>query len=179
MQEILQICQNELTHGTVKRRHPFRYFSLATVSEDSPRLRTVVLRKFLADFNLLFYTDTRSQKVAEFRDNPKVSALFYHPKKLLQVRVDGIISFVEDEKLLREYWNNIPENSRKDYITQLAPGTKRNQNKEVAYDADNPNFLALVIKAQQIEYLQLQRPSHQRVLFTKVDGEWQGQALVP
>ncbi len=179
MNEFLQKCEAELVNGYAKKRHPFRYFSLATIADDKPRIRTVVLRKLLPDFSLLFYTDLRSSKVSQLKQNNQVSALFYNPKKLLQIRVDGKVSFETDEKILRSYWNNIPENSRKDYITKLKPGSSIHADTEIEYDAENPNFSAVKIKAHTIEYLQLQRPSHLRLLFTKDEGEWSMQNLVP
>ena len=179
MHEYLQKCEAELVNGYAKKRHPFRYFSLATVDGSKPRLRTVVLRKILPDFTLLFYTDKRSQKVDDFENNANVSALFYNPKQLLQIRIDGHVEFVSDEGEIKNYWNNIPENSRKDYITKLKPGTPLHDDAEVEYDEENPNFLAVKIVANKIEYLQLQRPSHLRLQFEKQDGDWIFQNLVP
>ena len=137
------------------------------------------LRKLLSDFTLLFYTDLRSAKVSQLQENNQVSALFYNPKKLLQIRVDGEVFFETDEKILKSYWNNIPENSRKDYITKLKPGSSINEDDEIEYDAENPNFVAVKIKAHTIEYLQLQRPSHLRLLFSRADDQWKMQNLVP
>ena len=82
-QEILEKVKFELINGYAKKRHPFRYFTLSTIHNNSPRQRTVVLRKLLDDFTILFYTDKRSTKIEDLNMNNAVSALFYQQKKLL------------------------------------------------------------------------------------------------
>ena len=177
--EFLEKARRELINGYAKKRHPFRYFTIATMHGDAPRQRTVVLRKLLPDFSLLVYTDKRSKKVKDIMQNPAVSALFYHPKQLLQLRVDANAKLITDKEQLQRYWQNIPENSRKDYITTVAPGTEISNPDHVSYDPDTNYFKALRLIPNTIEYLQLKRPNHLRIRFTKDVGEWTGQFLVP
>lgn len=178
-QQFLETARRELVNGYAKKRHPFRYFTLATVHGGAPRQRTVVLRKLLPDFNLLFYTDLRSHKVADIKNNSAVSALFYHPKKLMQLKIEGRAKLVEDKAVLKAYWNNIPENSRKDYITASAPGTPIANPDHTSYNIEQHHFCAVQIVPTVIEYLQLKRPNHLRLQFSKQEGEWQDQFLVP
>lgn len=110
---ILQELKNELINGYVKRGHPFRYFTFATIQNNIPRLRTVVLRKLLPDFTLLVYTDLRSQKVTDIKQNNNVSSLFYHPKKLLQIKIEGKAEIITDKEALKPYWNNVGKNQKK------------------------------------------------------------------
>jgi pyridoxine/pyridoxamine 5'-phosphate oxidase len=133
----------------------------------------------LPDFTVLFFTDTRSQKVQDLAENPNVSALFYHPKKLLQVKLEGRAELITDPSLLNSYWKNIPESSRKDYITSLAPSSHLANPDHVSYDENQPNFTAITIIPESIECLQLKRPNHLRILYTKQADEWVGQFLVP
>ncbi|NRA93046.1 MAG: pyridoxamine 5'-phosphate oxidase family protein [Psychroserpens sp.] len=178
-QHILEDLKRELINGFAKKRHPFRYFYLGTIHDDKPRQRTVVMRKMLPDFTVVVFTDSRSKKVSDIQSNSNVSALFYHPKKLMQIRLEGRAELVSDPELLKKHWNNIPENSRKDYITTLAPGADLKNPDHVDYDQTNPNFCILHIIPETIEYLQLKRPNHLRVQFTKRGVKWQGQFLVP
>jgi len=178
-QQFLDYCKGELVNGYVKRGHPFRYFTLATISDGKPRQRTVVLRKLLPDFTAVFYTDTRSQKVQDITDNSYVSALFYHPKKLMQIKLEGQAKLITDAKELDSYWKSIPESSRKDYITHLAPSSNIENPDQVEYVNDQPHFTAIKIIPEAIEYLQLKRPNHMRILYTKQADDWQGQFLVP
>jgi pyridoxine/pyridoxamine 5'-phosphate oxidase len=178
-QQFLDDCKGELVNGYVKRGHPFRYFALSTISNGKPRQRTVVLRKVLPDFTLLFYTDTRSQKIQDIAENANVSALFYHPKKLMQVKLEGQAEIMTDTNELDSYWKNIPESSRKDYITHSAPSSPIANPDLVSYDENQPYFTAIKIIPETIEYLKLKRPNHLRILFTKEELEWRGQFLVP
>lgn len=179
MDEILKTCKAELTNGVVKKRHPFHYFSFATMHDTVPKQRTVVLRKFSPDFSLLIYTDLRSEKVEDIKQNNKVSALFYHPKKLLQIRLEGTATLINDEIVLHQHWKNIPENSKKDYITTLKPGTPIDDVTKIHYDMEHPNFTMISIQAEKIEYLQLARPNHIRRLFIKKENQWISHALIP
>jgi pyridoxine/pyridoxamine 5'-phosphate oxidase len=178
-QQFLEETRRELINGYAKKRHPFRYFTLATLNNGKPRQRTVVLRKMLPDFNLLLYTDKRSQKVADITANSAVSALFYHPKKLIQLRLEGKAQVITDKDQLKDYWTRIAETSKKDYITTLAPGTAIENPDHTTYNEDNPYFCALQIIPETIEYLRLKRPHHLRIKYVREAARWEGQFLVP
>lgn len=178
-QQLLDDCKGELVNGYVQRGHPFRYFTLSTISNHKPRQRTVVLRKLASDFTLLFYTDARSQKVQDITKNANVSVLFYDPKKLMQVKLEGKAKIITDVNELNSYWKAIPESSRNDYITKLPPSSNIQNPDHIVYETDQPHFAAIEIVPESIEYLQLKRPNHQRVVFTKQNEEWKGQFLVP
>lgn len=178
-ESFFKVIKGELVNGTLKKRHPFRYFSLATISQGVPRQRTVVLRKMQSDLSLIVYTDTRSQKVLDIKNTPEVSALFYHPKNLMQVIINGTAQFITDPDVLQEHWNTISNTSRKDYITTLAPGTSIKHPDAVDYNTQDYNFTVLQIVPTRIEYLQLKRPNHLRIAYTKKNTSWKGQFMVP
>lgn len=178
-EQFLEECRRELINGYTKKHHPFRYLTLATLYNQQPRQRTVILRKLISDFNLIIYTDTRSQKIHDIQSNSSISALFYHPKKLLQVKLIGTASLISSAQEIESYWQHIPKNSRKDYITQHAPGTPIKNPDHVEYLPDQANFGVLQVAPTSIEILQLKRPNHLRIEFTLKDGDWQGQFLVP
>ncbi|MGB6152656.1 MAG: pyridoxamine 5'-phosphate oxidase family protein, partial [Pricia sp.] len=160
--------------------HPFRYFTLATVGLGSTaRLRTVVLRRVSEDFKLVFYTDRRSKKIAHIKKNSAVSLLFYHPKQLLQLKIEGKANIVTDPEELQKYWSGVQPASRKDYTTESSPGTPISNPDTVAYFEDKNYFTIIEVELSKIEYLKLKRPNHLRILFSKESGEWNGQFLVP
>ncbi|MGB5821159.1 MAG: pyridoxamine 5'-phosphate oxidase family protein [Saonia sp.] len=170
----------ELRKGATEKTHPFRYFTLGTVGLDrAARLRTVVLRKITDDRTILFYTDKRSKKIIHIMENNKVSLLFYHPKKLLQLKVDGLAQVVADETRLKEYRSSIHPNSRKDYTTTIAPGSPIDHPDAVEYLKDKDHFSVVEVKPFKIEYLKLKRPNHLRVRFSKNENLWIGEFLVP
>ena len=114
---------NDLKEAVNSKKHPFRYFTLATSDiSGRPRLRTVVLRDFDTDCNLYIYTDKRSKKITHIIERAWVSALFYDPEKLCQVVVRAKAFLVEDDHSIVKAWNEIPDTSRKDYTTKLKPG---------------------------------------------------------
>lgn len=170
----------ELQKGVSKKGHPFRYCTLGTVgSEHLPRLRTIVLRKVSDTLDLTFYTDKRSKKIIHIKENNKVSVLFYHPKKLLQLKVEGLASIITDKGELQRYWSGVQPNSRKDYTTHSAPGSSISNPDNIEYLDDENHFCMVNIEPFKIEYLKLKRPNHLRIRFSKSDGEWNGEFLVP
>lgn len=179
-QQFFDEAKNELQKSLVKKGHPFRYFTLATVGLDKmARLRTVVLRKITPDLNLIFYTDHRSKKITHITENSTVSLLFYHPKLMLQLKVEGKAKIVRDKEVLKTYWNGIQPNSRKDYITQQPPGSALQSPDAVEYLDEENHFCIIEIEPFKIEYLKLKRPNHLRVRFSKDDDRWDGEFLVP
>ena len=170
----------ELRKGTTKRGHPFRYCTLATVGLNATaRLRTIVLRRVTENLNLVFYTDKRSKKVGHIRENDWVSLLFYHPKQLLQLKVEGKATIISDADVLQKYYSGVQPASRKDYTTISAPGTPISDPDQIEHFEDKNFFSMVEVEPLKIEYLKLKRPDHLRILFTKEQNNFTGQFLMP
>lgn len=178
-QLILQQIKNELINGSVKRGHPFKYFSLGTLSGQIPQQRTVVLRKVQPNLKLLFYTDKRSAKVQQIETNNTVSALFYHPKKMVQIQIEGKADIKENPEMLRKIWKSIPEKSKRDYTSILPPGVETEHPDNLEYLTENNHFCMVEIQPYRIEYLKLKQPHHLRVKFIKSGKDWNGSYLIP
>ncbi|MDT0608577.1 pyridoxamine 5'-phosphate oxidase family protein [Croceitalea rosinachiae] len=179
-QIIFQQLKNELITAGNKKGHPFRFFSLASMdNHNNLQQRTVVLRKVSDELELYFYTDKRSNKVAQLTANQKTSTLFYHPEKLLQLQIQGISSLLRDEKQVQQLWSEIPLNSRKDYATKRSPGSTIANHEEIDYLIEENNFCVIKIVPKVIEYLRLGNPNHVRIKYTKDNNKWKGQFLVP
>ncbi|MGB3143736.1 MAG: pyridoxamine 5'-phosphate oxidase family protein [Maribacter sp.] len=171
---------NELHKGVNKKGHPFRYLTMATVGNSRiARLRTVVLRQVSEDLNLTIFTDGRTKKIEHIDQNNWVSLLFYHPKSLLQLKIEGKAVIVKDKERLQKYWSGVQPSSRKDYITETTPGTEIDNPDHVEYLEDENFFTMIDIIPEKIEYLKLKRPNHLRVLFTRRNEDWKGSFLVP
>lgn len=177
--QFLEETKRELVNGHAKKRHPFRYFTLATIENGEPRQRTVVLRNTLLDFGLVFYTDKRTQKIKDLQCNASCSALFYHPKKLLQLRVTGVAQLITDKEQIATYWHKVQKASKNDYTTSIAPGTPIKNPDVVVYTEEKNHFCPVKIIPTSVEYLRLKRPNHIRVLFSKIDTDWSSEFLVP
>lgn len=177
--QFLEEAQRELVNGHSKRKHPFRYFTLATIENGLPRQRTVVLRKTLQDMSLVFFTDSRTQKIKDLENNPEFSALFYNPKQLLQLRLQGRAEVITDKTEIETYWHTVQAASRKDYTTHMAPSTTINNPDDVAYNSETNYFCPIKLVPNSVEYLRLKRPNHLRILFSKATTGWDGQFIVP
>lgn len=176
---VFQQIKNEIINGSVKKGHPFKYFTLSTIWNEKPRQRTVVLRKVQPNLHLLFYTDKRSSKVEQIKQNPIVSALFYHPKKMIQLQVEGKASVKENPEMLRKIWKSIPAKAKKDYTTVLPPGVKAEHPEDLEYLTENNYFCMVEIQPTRIEYLKLGQPHHLRVEYVRSGNEWDGTFLIP
>lgn len=176
----LEEIKNEIQKGITDKNHPFKFCAMATNSNgNEPKLRTVVLREFKEDMLLSIFTDKRSKKVIQIKNDNKVSLLLFHPEKLVQVFIEGTATIVEDETILKKYWSNTPEHARKDYTTEIAPGSTITNPDTLEYLNAENHFCIINIQSERIEYLKLSRPSHIRVQFTKTNNQWEHQFLAP
>ena len=76
--------------AVVDRHSGFHTFSLATVNNDTPENRTVVLRGCNKKAKMLsFNTNNSSDKVNHISKHNRVSALFYDKDKKIQMRFSG------------------------------------------------------------------------------------------
>jgi len=176
---IWQTLLHELHRGALDPKHPFRYLTVATVGEQFPQVRTVVLRQFTADLEFLVYTDARSSKVQELLEVPRVSLHFYHPKKQVQVRVKALATIHVEDELAQEHWKRVSEKRRSEYQSKLGPGT-RVEAPAVGWESSSEHSYFSVMKFSplSIEVLQLAREGHLRIQFDLASG-WQGVWLVP
>lgn len=177
LDDIFKNVINEVKFGYLKRKHPFKYCYLSSISDDKPVLRTVVLRDMTKEYKLVIFTDKRSSKVEQYAKNPNAELLFYHPKKLWQIKVGGKINILEDEKRVEYYKQKIQGASVKDYTTKQKPSSPLKNPDELEH-TENMNFCVLELNPEYIESLQLKRPNHIRCIFKK-DNNWQGQFIVP
>ena len=177
--EIWQTLLHELQRGALDPKHPFRYLTLATVGTQFPQVRTLVLRQFSADLEFLVYTDARSSKVKELLDVPRVSLLFYHPKKQVQVRVHAHATIHVEDELARAHWKRVSDKRRSEYQSKLGPGT-RIASAAAGWESssEHSNFSVVKFVPLSIEVLQLDREGHLRIQFDLASG-WEGSWLVP
>ena len=169
---LLDRCKEEWQLALTQRKHPYRFFVLATVANSRPELR---------DYNpdsmeFTIYTDARSSKVSSLNKNEAVEILFYNPEKLTQVRVQAQCVLKEQDDVL---FNEQALASQKDYTTNLPPGSPIDSLSSVSFLNEEHHFLKLVFQATQLEYLELKRPVHIRALFKKEKERWIGEFRTP
>ena len=177
-----QIWQNvlhELHRGALDPKHPFRFLTLATAGAQFPQIRTVVLRQLSPAMEFLVYTDARTAKVQDLLETPRVSLLFYHPKKQFQVRVKAIATLHVEDALAQEHWKRVSKHRQSEYKSELAPGT-RIETPDLGWEthSESAHFSVLKFSPLSIEVLQLAREGHLRMQIELAAG-WQGTWLVP
>lgn len=177
--QIWQTVLHELLRGALDPKHPFRFLTLATAGTNFPQVRTVVLRELSSKVEFLVYTDFRSAKVQDLLKIPRVSLLFYHPKKQVQVRVKALATLHVADELAQEHWKRVSEKRQSEYKSELVPGT-RIEKPELGWEirADSAHFSVLKFSPLSIEVLQLEKKGHLRIQFELASG-WQGNWLVP
>lgn len=172
--------KSEFKLALTQNENPLKFCVLGSIGLDNtPQTRLIGLREITDDFEFMLYTDERSNKVSQIRANPKVSLLFYHPEKKLQLKIDGIASIIKDQDLIKEKWLKISPKAQKDYTTESTPGSKLSTSKEIKFLKDNNFFCIIEVQALNIEYLKLRDSSHFKVQFYKDLNGWVSEFLVP
>ncbi len=160
------------------KNHWLKKGVLATTSVTAiPSARMVVIRGVNEKIHLEIHTDARSNKVLDLQINPQAEILFYDPLTEIQLKCFGRVKMIHSGPLAGAAWEKIPESSKKQYTTLLAPGTVIDHSKALAYKAHR-HFCIITLETQCIEYLKLGDP-HQRVRWSLKDGEGVLEHLVP
>jgi pyridoxamine 5'-phosphate oxidase len=180
-----------LEHAGDDPTHPMRLLSMATVGTGgAPEARLMVLRgasRGLA--KLWFYTDRRSEKVDQLRQEPQVAAVTYDPEDGVQLRVRGTASVDESGRLADQHWSQVSMAVRALYASPDAPGRPlrlpdpRLMGVKRSIDAGGEeaargNFAVIEIAVESIEWLQIAGGEQRRAIMFCA-ANWSVQALAP
>jgi len=182
LEEVFQSVKHELHRGALDPKHPFRFVTLVTKSENGVDARYVVVRSVDAELNFFLFTDDRTSKVAQLTSFPEMVLLFYHPAKRTQIKITGKAELRRNDGLSATFWSKVQGDSQKAYNQVVAPGTKL-QNPEEAFVWNEPltaaNFTLIQVKPSKIEALQLNENGHLRASFTLGTNEWEKSWIAP
>jgi len=179
-QHALNEIYNELIFSLKNAGHPFRFFVFTTIStKKTPRSRTVVLRGIDDNFKITFFTDARSQKVMNIKNNQAATALFYHPEKRIQVIFSGKAHLETDQQTINTFWDTLASRNLKDYSTQQPPGTALKAGLPLEFLQDAHHFAVINLIPEYIETLQLNPQQHKRMHYRKDGKLWLEKELVP
>ncbi|WP_163380740.1 pyridoxamine 5'-phosphate oxidase family protein [Cyclobacterium sp. SYSU L10401] len=182
LRDVWAAVRHEWHRATLDHKHPFRFVSLATLSGDQPDVRYLVLREMDEQHRFYCYTDSRSQKIVQLRENPALSLLFYHPKKRCQVKVQGTANIHQQNKLSRRHWDKVQGEAQKAYQASLHPGEEIDGPTEAhSWEAEqgDDHFVVLEIQPKTVDCLQLNGLSHLRAVFKLEGNSWTAQWLAP
>ena len=167
--------------------------SLATSNKNNfPSVRMVLLKDFSKN-GFVFYTNLKSKKGNELKENPKVAMCFHWKSLLRQIRINGTVTQVADE-VADKYYNSRSYESRigawaskqsEELINrdQLINSIKEYKNK---YNEENKvprpsHWSGWILSPLSIEFwLDGDNRIHERLKYTKASsGQWSKSLLSP
>ncbi|WP_010229740.1 pyridoxamine 5'-phosphate oxidase family protein [Gillisia marina] len=180
LNDLFQEAWKTLNVAASGKEHPFNFCTLATIGKNaSVRQRTVILRGLTEEKSLLFYTDLRSTKIKQIKNNSNANCLFYDPKTQLQLILKGKIFVHTDDDIWEEHKDKIDGKAINNYNTLLPPG-KPIKNPLKVERTHRLHFGLLEFIPIRMEYLKLKEDSnHLRARFRLDEGIWKQTFLVP
>jgi pyridoxamine 5'-phosphate oxidase len=161
---------------------------LSTVTNNKPSARVVLLKE-MSEETFLFFTNYNSRKGNEMDKNPFVSLTFFWPKLERQVRIEGIVEKVP-ESISSDYFDSRPEESRISAIisaqSKVIPSRKYLEDlfsdfKEKELPIQKPtHWGGYRCIPLNIEFWQGgEHRLHDRIRYTKAEGDWITERLSP
>ncbi|WOF73166.1 pyridoxamine 5'-phosphate oxidase family protein [Parvibaculaceae bacterium PLY_AMNH_Bact1] len=183
-----------LVSAVSERTHPFKKPVLTTIGlEGEPKARIIILRGLDLERRLIrLHTDARSEKVAEIGRNPDVMLAFYDLAHEIQIQVSGAASVHKDDRYADAAWKGAAPSSRRAYLAESEPGTRLSgpasglpadvEGKVPSEDRlkqGRPNFAALQVVFEQVDWLFLSPNGNRRARFVWKAAGWTGTWLAP
>jgi pyridoxamine 5'-phosphate oxidase len=189
--DIVKNSWEGLENGSLQPGHPFRNMVISTQGDGNIGMATVVLRAVSAqDSLLIFYTDLRSNKVLNLRNNNSISILLYNDADKLQLILKGNTTLYNQDDVTAEHWDALTNQGKRSYMARPAPSSKINDpadgldyiNDDTWNDAliaGYQNFAVIKVAVNLTEYLKLSQTGHRRASFNLIKNKWEGSWLVP
>ncbi|MCK9628516.1 MAG: pyridoxamine 5'-phosphate oxidase [Bacteroidales bacterium] len=163
--------------------------TLSTVGDDMMPSSRIVFMKILTEEGFIFFTNYRSKKGRQLEENPKASLLFFWPRLIRQVRVEGLVERC-NEQISDDYFNSRPLPSRASSALskQSEPlDDKEEFDNNVKRVAENPELVirplhwgGYILKPQLFEFWQnREHRSHDRFMYTLEGNGWKITRLYP
>lgn len=160
--------------------------SISTAFKDGSISSRMVLLRECTDEGFIFFTNYLSKKGKQLTDNPKGAILFYWDKLEWQIRIEGDIERVSDEKS-EYYFNHRPLGSQK--ASALSKQSEVLEDKDAfAKEVENVQNISrpkhwggYILKPNCFEFWQGGKHRlHDRITYTKQpDGSWHINRLYP
>jgi pyridoxamine 5'-phosphate oxidase len=193
LDEVLNEVWTMVKRGVTHSNDPFHWPVLGTRGKDACNLRTVILRQFiLPDRTLVCYSDARARKTQDIGHYSKVTWLFYHPEKKVQLRISGQARLHTDDEFADHQWAATKITSRLDYSTTHPPGTPVDKPSSGLPDyllekiptlldseRSRKNFMAISCRINSIDWLMLGALGHRRARFDWDENGLSARWLIP
>ena len=173
-----------LAQGVVNKKSKFHTPTLSTINGNAINSRTIILRKVDNKTKMLFfYSDSRSRKVLNIKQNNNATVHLYEPRFKLQVQLYGHAKIENNSEKTKNIWSSLNNFSKKNYLSALSPGEKIDSLDNLKYNTDNEeafyNFSLIYFKVSKLEYLQLSDIKNIRVEFVYTESSDKKYYMVP
>jgi pyridoxamine 5'-phosphate oxidase len=165
----------ELARAAQDRQHAWRTPVLATGLADGADARVVVLREVdVQARTLVFYTDTRSGKVAQLLEQPRATVVMWSPTLGWQLRCRVQLSLDTQGVSVLSRWARLKLSpAAQDYLSPLPPGHTIDDPVRPALPRDDRgHFGVLFARIDSIDWLELHREGHRRARFDAEGARW-------
>lgn len=143
---------------------------VATQSDSTPTIRTMKLVDITEDGELIFLSNTQTQKWQDLNQSPKMATLIYDPILGVQVIARGTVILetkLTNENKVDHYWGIVRPSVKKLFYTEP----------HLPIDLKAPlHFGVMRLLPEYWEILTLNLKEYDlstRICFTKIAGEWQ------
>ncbi len=166
-------------------KSPFHQAYVATINNNFPEQRTVVLRNInIEEKTLRFHTDIRSEKIENLRNSNSLSWLFYDSELKLQLRIYTKAEIHYDDDLANIAWNNSRLASKMCYTTHAKSGSiiaepevidiNQKDIEPELLDFARKNFCIVETKAAAMDFVFLNAKGNKRGYFnySTEDFQW-------
>lgn len=175
LDRIAHFTIDQLQRGARSPKHPFKNVVFSTCDINGPDARMVVSRRVhLSPFAVEIFTDLRSEKIAQLKEIPAATLLFWHPTARLQVKLKTSVAIHHQDAEAKEAWGRVGEHGRESYNTLAAPGSELNMeswSESPLRETLNAEFFTLLrCEVELMEVLQLSRTGHIRAQFEYSKG---------
>ena len=190
---VLEESWKMLSRGADHFNDPFHWPVLGTTAKNGASLRCVILRQFIMPGRVLVcHSDARADKVQEISDSGKVSWLFYHPQRKVQLRISGYAILHADDQFADEQWAAAKATSRLNYCAIKPPGTPVDRPSSGLPDflhrkvpdllntgKGRHNFMAITCRIDSMDWLVLRVMGNRRARFDWDEAGQNAQWLIP
>lgn len=165
--------------------------TLATATTDGIVSARTVLLKGFDDTGFVFFTNYNSRKGIQLSSNPRAALLFYWPESGRQVRIEGIAEKVS-EKESESYFRIRPRESQLSaWASQQSSVIPNRQHLDKLYDFYKEKYSGNPVERPQYwgglriipEWFEFWQEGefrlHDRLTYTKRNGEWVIERLAP